>query len=524
MKKLFIQASCFLLLLASISSCSKKIEDDYINPDNSTTGYVGKLFTYMLMNDRIRPTYWDYATFVTGVTGKYSQFIGVTTKAQMYVPSIGYNLDRWNSYYTSGIVNQYREIQKNFNTLASTQQAEQIIYLQLAKVIYYDQTAQIVDLWGDIPFSEAGSLNSTNSLSYAKFDDASAIYDTIIGGLKKINTFLASATLSNATKTDLSKQDILLNGDLTKWRRYVNSLRLRLLMRISNVNESVAKTEVTAMLNDPATYPLVDANTNNILLNMNPSVTSFSSEGLQAGITDGATSDGPIATEYMLNTVMVANSDPRTDVFWNPGVDGYKGLSSTLTTTEQENLIAKGKLATIDSGTFVMNRNVPGVLVTAAEVSFLKAEAYERWSLGTAQTAYEAGIRQSISFYYSLNQAAVFSGYTKASVATPATASIDAYIAGSGIAYSGTTAVKLQKIGTQKWLNFFILQAGQAWAEVRRTGYPSLTFINDPSFSSALQPPVRLLYPTTEKSYNAANYAKVAAKDTRDTKIFWDVN
>jgi hypothetical protein len=524
MKQSIINISCLLLLLVSIVSCSKKIEDDYVDPDKSTTGYISKLFTDMLMNDRVRPTYWDYATFVTGVTAKYSQFLGITIGSQMYVPSIGYNQDRWNSYYTNGIVNQYRELQKNFNNLTAVQQQEQYVYLQIAKVIYYDQTAQMVDLWGDIPFTEAGLLNLTNTMTNPKFDDASAIYDSIIGGLKTLNTYFASATLSSTAKKSLSTQDILLGGDLTKWRKYTNSLRLRLLMRISNAKETVAKAAVTEMLNDPTNYPMVDDNASDILLNMNPSVTAFSSEGMKDGLSDGATSSGPIAPKYLIEDIMVANNDPRTDVFWNPGVDGYKGLPAAATATDQENLIAKRKVATLDSGTFIMNRNVPGVLFTAAEVSFLKAEAYERWGLGTAQTAYETGIRQSIAFYYNINQSAAFSGYSKAPVASPSGATVDAYIAGSGVAYTGSTSEKLQKIGIQKWLNYFILQAGQAWAEIRRTGYPALTFANDPSFSSALQPPVRLLYPATEKSYNATNYSAVASKDTRDTKIFWDVN
>ncbi|HEY4784571.1 MAG TPA: SusD/RagB family nutrient-binding outer membrane lipoprotein, partial [Bacteroidales bacterium] len=293
---------------------------------------------------------------------------------------------------------------------------------------------------------------------------------------------------------------------------------------ISNVKETSAQAAVTEMLNDPTTYPLVDDNTNDILLNMNPPVTAFSSEGMRDGLSDGATSSGPIAPKYLMEDVMVANNDPRIEVFWNPGVDGYKGLPIDINTTDQESLISNHKVATVDSGTFVMNRNVPGVLVTAAEVSFLKAEAYERWGLGNAQTAYEAGIRQSIAFYYSINQAAVFSGYSKASVPTPSSSTVDAYIAGAGIAYTGTSAEKLQKIGIQKWINYFILQAGQAWAEIRRTGYPVLTFANDPSFTSALQPPKRLLYPTTEKTYNATNYAKVSSKDTRDAKVFWEVN
>jgi len=222
---------------------------------------------------------------------------------------------------------------------------------------------------------------------------------------------------------------------------------------------------------------------------------------------------------------MVANNDPRTPVLWDPGILGtYKGLDPLLPADGQDSLISKHYVSNIDSATFTMNYNVPGTLFTAAEVSFLKAEAYERWNLGTAQTAYETGIKQSIAFYYSLNQSAIFrTPFSKPSLPTPDDATINAFIAGSGIAYSGTPDQKIQKIWTQKWLNFFVLQAGQAWTEVRRTGYPALTFATDGSGVTSL-PPKRLMYPDTEKSYNTENYNAVSSKDTPDKKIFWEVN
>jgi len=522
MKRLIIINCYVVFLLAGFTSCNKQLKDDYYDPEKTTIGYPGQLFTYMLNNDRILPTYWDYATFITGVTAKYSQIFGISTSFKMYQPSAGYNQDRWTSYYTNGILNQYREIQKNYNNLSPLAKPDQYVFTQVSKVVFYDQTAQMVDLWGDIPFSEAGSLNATNIFSTAKFDDAASIYNTIISDLKDLNMYFDTVKLSNASAKSLAAQDILLKGNLTLWRKYTNSLRLRLLMRISNVDEATAKAAVTEMLNDQNTYPLVNNNDENILLKMNPP--SFKSD-IRDGLTDLATSSGPVAPAYLLETVMVANNDPRTPVLWDPGILGtYKGLDPLLPADGQDSLISKHYVSNIDSATFTMNYNVPGTLFTAAEVSFLKAEAYERWNLGTAQTAYETGIKQSIAFYYSLNQSAIFrTPFSKPSLPTPDDATINAFIAGSGIAYSGTPDQKIQKIWTQKWLNFFVLQAGQAWTEVRRTGYPALTFATDGSGVTSL-PPKRLMYPDTEKSYNTENYNAVSSKDTPDKKIFWEVN
>ena len=166
---------------------------------------------------------------------------------------------------------------------------------------------------------------------------------------------------------------------------------------------------------------------------------------------------------------------------------------------------------------------------TAAEVSFLSAEANERWGAGsmTAQNAYEQGITQSVDFYYGINQSKIDkTGYTATALTTPSAAAISTYYNSANISYSAatSTAQRLALIGTQNWINFFILQAGQAWAEIRRTGYPALTFATAPNAAGATLPPTRLLYPSSEQLYNAANYSAVSAKDTRSTKVFWDVN
>jgi hypothetical protein len=529
MKRIITKLLSFCILISLVLSCNDKIDEYYTDPNKTTEAEVGKLFSYMLYNDYIKPTYWDYATFVTGVTAKYSQFIAISAGTDMYTPSSSYNGDRWNGFYTKGIMNQYRELQKAYDKLEPAIQEEKAIFLELAKIVWYDQACQIVDYWGDIPFTEAGGLNATNKLSTAKFDNAKDIYTEAINSLDEVNTYLSTVTLTGSVKTSLDKQDILLNGSILQWRKYANSLRLRLLMRMSNSDESTAQSAVTAMLNNSSTYPLVDENSENILLEMNPP--DFNSEGLRAGLTDGATSSGPIAPYFLLNEVMVDNNDPRVPVLWDPGRDSatwkdttYLGLASDVPASDADAQWAQGLLSTYDSATFILNWNCPGVLFTASEVSFLKAEAGERWTIGNANDEYDKGVRQSIEFYFSLNQEAVLNpniGFSREALTTPTETEINDFITGSDFAYSGTTEERLEKIYTQKWLNFFLLQAGQAWSEVRRTGYPKLPFAKDPTYDYL--PPQRLLYPDTEKSNNAVNYSAVSAKDTRDTKLFWDV-
>ncbi|SFE14136.1 Susd and RagB outer membrane lipoprotein [Chitinophaga sp. CF118] len=526
MKKLLINAALLMLLVGTFSSCKKKLEDNYLNPELTADGSLGKLFSGMFMNKRIHPSYWDYYTFIMPTTAAFSQLSSLSPGNQMYVPNTSYTEGRWTDFYNGslgtdynysgpGILNNYREMQLSIGSLTPTEQQQQKAYLKCAQVLVYDQASQMIDLWGDIPFTKASSLNTADrTVKPAPFDDAAALYDTLITGLKELNTYFDTATLAPTTASGLAKADLMYFGDLSKWQRYANSLRLRLLMRISNVSESKAQTEITAMLADAATYPLIEDNSQNALFKMSPTA-------VRSDLYD-VFRDFGYAPAYLMDTLMVQNSDPRTAVYWDADANnGYKGVPYNVTSTEY----GAGGFATYDSATFYYNNNIPDVIFTASEVSFLKAEAGERWGVGSAQSSYENAIYQSVAFYYGINQSKIARDNPPTKWDTlhvPSSATIAAFLLKTPIAYSGTSTEKLAKIYTQKWVHFGILETGQAWAELRRTDYPVLQFATS-SNGNASAPPVRLLYPSTETLYNTVNYNAVAAKDKRDTKIFWDV-
>jgi hypothetical protein len=137
-----------------------------------------------------------------------------------------------------------------------------------------------------------------------------------------------------------------------------------------------------------------------------------------------------------------------------------------------------------------------------------------------AQAAYETAVKQSVAFYYYLNSLNTTGG---AVLAPPTLEEVNTFVDASTIAYTGGTTAKLALIWTQKWLHLGFLQSTQAWAEYRRTNYPQLTFPSA-TLSGYERPPLRLVYPSNEKSYNTENYQAVQPADTRDTRIFWDVN
>ena len=507
----------------TFSGCKKSLEEKFYNPEVSTTASLPGFLTDLINNDRVRPSYWNLRTFLLMHSAVYSQTTFFTPDNAMYEQQDGYTNDYWRDYYSPGVLGIYRAMEKTYAALPEAEKASKQIYMEAAKIVLYDQTAQMIDNFGDIPFSEAGSLPSSNIITLPKFDDQVQLYNLVLDGLKSSGTFFATAK-ANA---DFTKADILNSGSLTKWQRYANSIRFRLLMRISNVNEAVARPAVLEMLNNSTTYPLVDGEN---VLDYNPLLTDILLRPLTNFADDltKALNELPsfYAPDYMLNTVMNPSNDPRIPVYFdkygtttastgfvqNPT---YRAMPITFTASQVET--ENTKYAVIDSATIWMNQYLPGPVITASEVNFLKAEAQERWgSTELAKAHYETAVSQSVTFYYYLNNLSLKGNKE----VKPTPAAINTFVTTSTIAYTGTTGNKLNQIGTQKWLHFGFLQAQQAWAEYRRTKIPALTFPTGGKAGFAT-PPTRLLYPSIEKTNNSVNYQAVQAKDTRTNKIFW---
>jgi hypothetical protein len=528
MKKLIIKASFLLLSLTTMLGCKKDIDEKFNNPEKVLDPNLPGLFTAMLNNDRVAAKYWNVRTFLSQMPGVYAQTTYISNGNTIYQQSDAYSQQYWDDFYStggngSGPLTIYRVMEAKYNSLSAADQTSQKIIMQAAKVVLLEQAAKMVDLWGDIPYSAAGSLPTNSTISNPKYDEQKALYTSFIADLDAAATFFKSATTTAA----FAKSDILLKGDVSKWTRYANSLRLRLLMRISKTDEATAKTAVLQMLGNQAAYPLIDGGNIGTYNPGNSDVLLQPLTNSTSDLHDAFFEGSWYATDYMLNTVLLPANDPRIPVLYDKfgrTVAGkfvqnatYRAMPVTFTTAQQESSFAD--YSVLDSATFVFNQKLPGILITASEVNLLKAEAFERWGGTTdAKTAYDIALRQSVAFYYylnNLNQGA----YVKLEV--PAATTIDTWVNASTAAYTGTSTDKLTRIYTQKWVHFGVLQSTEAWSEYRRTGIPVLTFPTNGKQAGFETPPTRLIYPAKEKTLNSANYQAVVAKDTRKTKIFW---
>lgn len=528
-KSLLILSSAILLLVVS---CSKKdFDDNYYNPEASVTGDVPRVFSGMLYNhskgnaNTILPRYWNMYVFKLPMPGKYSQTFGYTATPGRYDQATAYNQLRWSYYYTAPLAS-FREMERLYNGMSATDKEGYKLFYETGKIFLYDQTAEMIDMWGNIPFEEAGQIVTTQgNIINGKFDDQEKLYMNMLDDLKQIADYLNAYTTNTYYKNMFDRADLLNYGSVDKWKIYANSLRLRLAMRISYYNEAQAKAIATEILNNPGTYPVVTTIANSIKIDArgNEIRSVIGVDGIK-GIYN---SDGyNYAPGYMVNTMMKPNDDPRLRVLFAQNAKGeYLGLDPNISLTEQEDLINANLISRLDSATFNTNDKFPGIMITPAEIYFLKAEANERWGIGTsAEQNYLLGITRSIEYWYyvnSLNDNADGTSYKP--LTPPSETEIATFLAKPAIAYTGTQSQKLEKIASQNWLNFGPIQAQHAWAEYRRTKYPALTFISDPGAQMSKLPPTRLLYPENERTYNSRNYEAVKSYDLSTNKIFWDV-
>ncbi|BAV08793.1 SusD/RagB family nutrient-binding outer membrane lipoprotein [Filimonas lacunae] len=505
------------------------MDDKYENPEKAFDGSLSGFLTAILNNDRVRPSYWNVRTFLLMQPAVYSQTAYYPFSSTMYQQNDSYSDQYWNNFYYansngSGPLSMYRAMQVLYNSMDSATKVTNRIYMEAARVVLYDQASQVVDMWGDMPFTEAGSLETSSTIVNAKFDSQVDLYKTFLDSLAVAASYFKTA----ASLSAFTRADILSSGSIDKWQRYANSIRLRLLMRMSNYDETTAQTAIMEMLNNSAAYPLVDGNN---VANYSPGTSDILLKPLTNNINslkDGLTElPSHYAPDYMLNTVMLPANDPRIPAMFDKyGVTikdtfypnaTYQAMPISFNSSQQE--ANYGKYAIWDSATFLVNAYLPGIVITAPEVNFIKAEAYERWgSTASAKAAYDLAVKQSVSFYYYLNA----TNTSIAAVTKPSDAVIADFV-DNGVAYTGSSANKLSEIWTQKWLHFGFLQSIQAWAEYRRTGYPQLTFPTA-TLAGYTTPPTRLVYTSTEKAYNAENYEVVQPKDLRTNKVFWDVN
>jgi len=520
-----------IIMATAFSACNKDdFSEDYANPSKIADTNVEKQFAGFLVSnkDYVLPAYWNYFVAMRTTVTRHTQAVGWVNEDHQYVPGEAGAAARWGAFY--GSLNQYREMEKIYNALTVEEQERQRIFMLLGTMYLYDHLQRTVDLFGDMPFSQAGRLSQNGGeyiVSLPTYDTAESIYTTMLDGLKGFAEELNTLTIDPAILAILKKQDFVNNGDIEKWKMYCNSLRLRMLTRVSGSSEFQARasSEIAAILSNSGSFPVVDSNTGNIQINVYDVSSAIHAKGFESGLESW---DGNIAGKAMIDN-MLANTDPRLRVMFELGADAvgetYLGLDPLMNSNDQTTLVNDGTLSLWNTTTFSRNDYFPGVLITASEVQLIKAEAYLSTNDALAKENYEEAIANSINFFYdvrTLSNDASGQSTELIDFVPLDPAEVTAYVASEAAKWDNATtdAEKMALIATQKWIHFSVVQLPDSWAEIRRTGLPSFSFLVDNSDVQTL-PPDRWYYPNSEVANNADIYATIRDQDKLTNKLFW---
>jgi hypothetical protein len=359
---------------------------------------------------------------------------------------------------------------------------------------------RVTDAWGSVPYFEAfKGLEGNRTPAY---DPQEEIYRTMLDTLDAAAERIDPSIQGNRFR--LGSADLLYNDDLTKWRRFANSLRLRLALRVAEAAPDLAREHV----NDAFAGGLMQSSDDSALRPTSGEGQFITQNPLSIlyGFNDDRLSETLIDTLRALD-------DPRLTVYADT-IATFGILQDTLAFRGLPNGLSGGTLSGIQAfeysrlGSRLRRSDAPVPVMRYAEVKFLQAEAALRgWGSGSAQAHYEEGIRASLAYYD-----------------VPASARDD-YLSQPGVAWNagGSGAAQLEQIITQKWIALFT-QGLELWAEYRRTGYPTLQPIpTDGQTGGAV--PSRMLYPNVERTTNTQNVEDAAQQiggDAMTTDLWWD--
>lgn len=511
------------LLCASfiLGSCTKKYSE--INTDRNTIATIGAAelpFLFARAQKEATPSIWNYQIAQNLFADQYAQYIANTAT---YFPSdrLVIRMDWVGAAFNPIYTDVVPQLQSIFSA-ADPSSAE----YALANVLWVQAFHKVTDYWGPIPYFNAGTPG--NAVPY---DPQDKIYDDFFKRLTAAVTVLKGKT----NEKPYGDFDIMYAGDVNKWIKFANTLRLRLAMRISKVDPARAKTEGEAAFASGVltTSPDDDAYVKRSEVGQDNNGLSIMSDWNE------------FRMSASMESVLKGYSDPRMPVYFLPAqkTGTYEGHRNGLTSTQQTQDINKHEAnshvgprwSSPQYGGMASYLATPQNVMATAEAYFLRAEgALLGWNMGgTAKQLYEDGITNSMK-QWGITNPTVITNYIN-STATP--------IAPNDFLNSppmtnipvrwdpANVAVQREQIALQKWLAIFP-DGQEAWADYRRSRalklYPVANSDNPDITNTATQWIRRIPFLDSEKQNNKAEVEKavglLGGPDKVTTPLWWDKN
>ena len=501
MKKKTDKLALFVILCSmALLSCTKNFQE--INTDPNSTPHVlpqqllapalVSTLNYNLQRNR------NFSNELMQVTVNLSD-------AEGQVFRYDYR-SNWADYLYNG---WYQELSnfKDLYKIASGELNYNKSYMGIALVCQSWVYSLLTDTYGDVPYFQS-NLARDSAIYEPAFTAQKDIYLDIFKKLEEANTLLSTGTAIVASS------DPVYAGNVAKWRKFGNSLYLRLLLRVSGKADvsaaCIAKIREMVDVNASA-YPIMAGNDESAILRWTgagPYVSPL------LGVREQDFRAPGIASFFIDH--LVAWNDPRIDIptYGTNGINrwaiapyqgAYLGVPSGY--SPGSNQVKKSYFYSTTSTSTLMTEPLTGMIMNYAELKFILAEAAAKgWISGSAGTYYNDGALSSITLWLPAWPGSITDFLIAADIQWNDQATLDA---------------KMERIHLQKYYALFLTDM-QQWFEYRRTGHPLLP--KEPGLRNNGEMPARMTYPVYVQSTNPTSYrAAIAAQgpDLISTPVWW---
>lgn len=492
-----------LLTVGMLGGCTKGFEEINVNPNTMNVGDLNAYGVFEAM-------FYGYAKKHTRLCYNYNnelvQFTASTSTTSNYhrYSFNDTNLnDIWSSYaqYAANATHMIQQGER-FNEPAA---------VAVGKTLKALFMANVMEIFGDIPFDDAflGSVGVTTP----RFESQEDVYRKLFALLEEANDLYAK-------KPTFAKPaiDLMYGGDMQKWRKFNNSIYMRLLMRVSGRPEMESASKLQQMLDKPSKYPVISSNSENATIN-NTGVAPYYGAYRTSELTKSSFQTHHITYMFIdlcLKTGAQTEIDPRLYTMCSPADGEWVGVPGGASVSEMRE--ERDEAGSLNYNVLIRD-DAPYWLFDYSEVQFILAEAalkgYITGGENAARTYYENAVKASCQKWGELNR---YSSNTYEIT----TARLNAFLNGN-LAGWDNNEDKMRLIAEQKFIS--LLWIGfEAYNELRRTGYPVIPIGSGCSYNN-YEFPQRLPYPTNTVGSNYANVnaalARMGGENTMRTPLWW---
>ncbi|MDN3691012.1 SusD/RagB family nutrient-binding outer membrane lipoprotein [Chryseobacterium tructae] len=483
--------SVFTAGVLALTSCESNLDKINENPNDQASIDPKYLLTYVA-----KEAFW-----VNG-DNMYASRMMIGTDGENTFQYMKWN-DASFEVYSKGLLNTVKMMQEG----EKRNNKNYVAVGKFLRAYYFFNTSLKV---GSIPYSEA--VKGESGITQPKYDSQDVVMAGILSELKEANDLINT--------NDKIEGDIIFNGDASKWKKLINSFRLKILITLSKKTTVGSYNIATEFASIAGSQPLMTSISDNGELKFADAADSrysmFNNSGYGSSL---------YMADYFIN-MFKDRHDPRLFTFaaQTTGAkeagkaitdfSGYNGGDPVSPYSDNAKLITAKNISKVNDRFYKDPTNEPSSILSYSELEFILAEATARgWISGSAKTHYDNGIKASFNFYqtYVKNPGQYFTGFD-----------VNQYLTTPLVAYDSSVSLQMQleKIMTQKYMTMFHQSQWTSYYDYLRTGYPNYPL------KAGVAAPFRFRYPQSEYNYNSTNLktaltTQYGGNDNINSKPWW---